>query len=294
MALSEVTEDAMMVAGMSLLGTDQARLNMGMPSIVFSAAQGAMEGTLNLVNADTHSEERIEMEIQNQREKDNDVVDIAMAEMTNSVEENLRRLRDGNTAISVGDITLTLDEWKKVGENLKDPEVRNSAEESLRAQGYSEAEIAKIMLIVEAQQRAAIAIANGEPISARDNALIKEGEDNPRLGDGANSTTDKLASDDLSHETKLNITQITGQNAAQTQDLNDWTEIRATMVTKEESLDKAESVRDGIDVGEPDPFADMFAASDEFNPSAQGDVQIAEQSVSNDLAAKVSAPTATL
>jgi len=101
-----VTEDALITASLSLYGTDQAMLNAGMASIVYSNAIGASEGTLNLVNADTIADDKLRAEIQDQKDKNDDGIDIALGAMSAMALETLERIRDGQVSYANGQFNI--------------------------------------------------------------------------------------------------------------------------------------------------------------------------------------------
>jgi len=110
MVQTRVTEEAMIAASMSFFISDQGMLNAGIASIVYSNAVGATEGTLNLVNADSITDEKLRAEIKEHEEKNQDTLeaasDMAIAEM----EKMLKRLSDpvkyANGQFTIGGITV--------------------------------------------------------------------------------------------------------------------------------------------------------------------------------------------
>jgi len=110
MVQTRVTEEAMIAASMSLFISDQGMLNAGISSVVYSNAVGATEGTLNLVNADTITDEKLRTEIKEQEEKNQDALEAASDMVIAEMEKTLERLRDpvkyANGQFTIGGITV--------------------------------------------------------------------------------------------------------------------------------------------------------------------------------------------
>lgn len=122
MATTQVTDEAMMAASMSLFISDQGMLNAGISSVVFSNAVGATEGTLNLVNADTVTDEKLRAELKEEEEKNQDAFEAAADMAIAMVEEQLKRLSDpvlyANGQFTIGGITVDEEDMDAIVDSM--------------------------------------------------------------------------------------------------------------------------------------------------------------------------------
>lgn len=284
MTTTQVTDEAMMAASMSIFISDQGMLNAGISSVVFSNAVGATEGTLNLINADTVTDEKLRAELKEEEEKNQDAFEAAADMAIAMAEEQLKRLSNPvlytNGQFTIGGLT--------VDEEDMDATVDSMVQEF-------DAVVAKHNL--DTEQSAALfalltAYQNTEDPQVKAQILDQIAED---VSPDVQHDMAKIANDIGNPETKrfMSSLETQDQNVALSNNETERMEARTQIVDNQTTVRKATLAETLGDVGPSLSFEDMMAASDEFNPAASGNVSVVE--ASNDkIVSPFAAPTAAI
>jgi len=277
MATTQITDEAMIAASMSLFISDQGMLNAGISSVVFSNAVGATEGTLNLINADTVTDEKLRAELKEEEEKNQDAFEAAADMAIAMAEENLERL---SQPIHIGGYDFTAEEWKEIAETLSNEEDRNAVIAFATDKGHSEAQVLHAMLVIEAMERVADAEVNGLQPDPADINLINDATNDPTMRAVIDDTLAGVKHVHVLRE-EYTVTELNDISVAQTSNATERWAAREGMSDASHIASKANSVDMNIDVGGADPFADMLALSGEFSPVANGETQTASLDADN-------------
>jgi len=272
MATTQVTDEAMMAASMSLFISDQGMLNAGISSVVYSNAVGATEGSLNLVNADTLTDEKLRAEIKEQEEKNQDALEAASDMVNAAMEEQLERLK--KSPIDVGGFTLTLEEWEGIEESLSTEEGRNFVTQRLLAQNYTEAEAAQAILALEAMSRIAQAKAHGLEPAAGDLAIVEEANSNPKTKAAMSDALDH-AKEHYEARTELTVQEARLEDTFQNTQSYEVADSISSMINNETNVINVAEISEGVSFGgsSDDFFGGMEPASSSFNMAALGSTE---------------------
>ena len=275
MTATQVTEEAMLAASMSLFISDQGMLNAGISSVVYSNAVGATEGTLNLVNADTITDEKLRAEIKEQEEKNQDALeaasDMVIAEMERELERLSNPVKYANGQFTIGGITVDEEDMDATVDEMVNEFDAVVANHNLDAE-----QATTLFALLTAYQST-----EDPEIKAQILQQIKEDVSPEVAVDMANNANERK---DASPERNMTSQEAVVESVAQTTSEVEWNENTMALVNDANTVTSMANMRTDIDVGEANPFADMSGPSDEYNTVAQGDVQIAEVAVENDAA----------
>lgn len=269
MATTQVTDEAMMAASMSLFISDQGMLNAGISSVVFSNAVGATEGTLNLVNADTVTDEKLRAELKEEEEKNQDAFEAAADMAIAMVEEQLKRLSDpvlyANGQFTIGGITVDEEDMDAIVDSMVNEFDTVVAQHNLDAE-----QSATLFALLTAYQNA-----EDPDVKAQILQQIKE--------DVSPEVAIAMAEDAKSRQEQrqeLSVHEVGVQNTMQNSADANLEDSISQAAEDQSKVSDIVDIKESISLGGNDFFADMQPVSGSFNPSANG-VEIAQSSVEN-------------
>lgn len=280
----ELTEDALIDAGMSMLDVTGSNA-----TLVFQVVGLEIEN-LNISEGsyDTAAEAIIELAREQKERNDNDGKDAAIAVMEDIQAAELARL---SQPISVGGIEMTLGEWEELDEALDTPEELEAATNAIMAkENISREEAAQRVHNLQLLTSAAIKTANGQPLSAEEQAVVDRAARDPEFRREVESTRETVQNLTSSNQNELTGSQVVSR------DINGIADDRAfvaaadrnSAVEQQDTVDMALELRSGGSVSmaadvDPENMFDMAAYSppaEEFNAVAQGQTDLAQTDLS--------------
>lgn len=286
MALQEqVTEDAMMISGMSLIGSDQAMMNASVASIIYSASIGAMESS-NIVNADTIADEAFRAEIEAKKKEDDIAVDLAQATSTGISEENLRKIREGNVTyangqFNIGGIMVDEEDMDTTVDSMVDNFDDVVAKHNLNAQ-----ESAVLMALLVDYQNESDPVAKAKILEDIGTKV------SPEVRDDMAAEASKLG--EHKAERMMTAEQTDVKMALQDSPAPVTEQSLSALVDEKSRASEIIEVKETVSFGGNAFFAGMEPVADQFNPNAQGEVKVAEMGATNDVTPIAPALTASL
>lgn len=286
MAQTQVTEEAMMQAGMSLIG-------MGvMPSDlnVFAAANskehfkatGHEVEALQLSSGVSDIARELVMieEVREKDEKRNDLVEFLSDQILEDQEAFLEKLRTeqityANGQFNIGGKWIDEEDMEAAIDDALENFDHFAAQHNLDEQQATALYAAMVAFQNETDPVKRAEILNEmKEISVEATADIAEKAENIRL----------------ENKSELSAQEEIGPSVAQTTDVAAWEEQTTLAAENTQNVGKLAEMRMDIDVGGANPFADIVAASDEFNAAAQGTAQMTELNQTQDITPAAPSP----
>lgn len=259
----ELTQDALIDASMSML--DVTGTNA---TLVFQVVGLEIENLAGLSDGsyDTAAETIIELAREQKERNDNDGKDAAIAVMEEIQAAELARL---NQPISVGGIEMTLGQWEELDEALDTPEEVEAATNAIMAkENISREEAAQRVHNIQLLTSAAIKQANGQPLSAEEQAVVDRAERDPEFRATVERDIETVEATNIRPQNELSADDTSRSNIASIEDDAAFRETALEIATEDE-VARAELARSGMSVA-GNPFESAYSPAEEFNAVAQG------------------------
>lgn len=246
----------------------------------FADSEGAANGRAGTQEVDGNKLEEKELmrEKREKRDKTNELMELGA---------QLRQSR--SESITVGGISLSIEEWKNIRDTLDDPAKLTLLREQMRAEGKTDAEIAESEYLAGMASDIAIKKHTGETLTSEEQAFEKKLENDPvaqqqieHYAELSQVTVDRrLESDRSASESQNAASESIDDTVKRNQHITDAAD-------NSEIVEIASSSRLSKSVGD-NPFADTRSISSDFNSRAS-DIVIAEIAPQNITEAQINTP----
>lgn len=224
------------------------------------------------------------LRLEAERRKEDDPDASIIAEAGAAMREDLLEMQ----TISVGGVSLTLEEWDAIAEALDDPAIVDAVSEELRAQGKTQAEINEILYLTRMAASIAQKEARGIPLTAEEQAVKDRLDSDPDARAAVRTGTETVQR--VLERTEADMTPEQQATQANTGIVDGSAFVQATRETVDRSsiADRALEVRNGESVTvrdgqsvassvSPESMFNMaaYSPSEEFNLQGLDGVQVA-------------------
>lgn len=261
--------------------SDQAALFASNNTNAFMFTGSADADSENTNFGDSLSTKAIEkvIELDERRRKEDDPAGDAslITELAASQREKLAAMQD----VTVGGVTLTLEEWDKIADALDDPATVEAVADELRAQGKTQAEISDIIYLTRMAASIAQKEARGLPLTAEEQAVQDRLETDPDARAAVKTGTETVQAVNARREADMTPEDRVSRTVASSG--NDEAFVTSRAATRDDAsrVERNVAVREGQSVASsvsPESMFDMaaYSPSEEFNLQGLDGIRVAD------------------